>query len=299
MSDSKKRKEGPGDDRSRGMKRSKGGSGGKWQTPHQAAKVASRGSGRVEVGDMGIWATCARRMEGRATEELKAMFEECAERFYGLKSGADQAEDEDEDESTDDIEASIKKEVASLDDQKGLKKLFSPVHLDLECVLFFKTRAPIDPVDFVHRICKEIKGLEEVGKTVLGAQFLLSGEGAKEQMQRPQQLTPYSYAIRPTIRNHTTLKRDTVIKQVASMVGDMHKVNLTAPDRVIIVEIYQTVCGMSVIGGDWEELKRFNLAELYQSTRPPLENKAESNPQGVTTDEPPPPPSPPTDAASS
>lgn len=25
---------------------------------------------------MGIWATCARRMEGRATEELKALFEE-------------------------------------------------------------------------------------------------------------------------------------------------------------------------------------------------------------------------------
>ena len=25
---------------------------------------------------MGIWATCARRMEGRATKELKAMFEE-------------------------------------------------------------------------------------------------------------------------------------------------------------------------------------------------------------------------------
>jgi hypothetical protein len=25
---------------------------------------------------MGIWATCARRMEGRATEELKVLFEE-------------------------------------------------------------------------------------------------------------------------------------------------------------------------------------------------------------------------------
>jgi hypothetical protein len=55
---------------------SQGGSGGKWQTPHQQAKLASRGTGKIEPGDMGIWATCARRQEGRATEELKAMFEE-------------------------------------------------------------------------------------------------------------------------------------------------------------------------------------------------------------------------------
>jgi tRNA acetyltransferase TAN1 len=104
-------------------------------------------------------------------------------------------------------------------DKKGTTKLFSPVHLDLECVLFFKTRSPIDPVDFVHRICKEAaskpdirrmryvnrltpvtiigrateKGLEEVGKTVLGAHFQLSGEEEKEAVQEePQNRTPYS-----------------------------------------------------------------------------------------------------------
>jgi tRNA acetyltransferase TAN1 len=31
----------------------------------------------------------------------------------------------------------------------------------------------------------------------------------------------------------------------------------------------QTVCGMSVVGSDWEKLKRFNLAELYQQTKTP------------------------------
>jgi tRNA(Ser,Leu) C12 N-acetylase TAN1 len=30
-----------------------------------------------------------------------------------------------------------------------------------------------------------------------------------------------------------------VIRQVADMVGDAHKVDLTAPDKVILVEIYQ------------------------------------------------------------
>jgi tRNA acetyltransferase TAN1 len=94
-------------------------------------------------------------------------------------------------------------------DKHAPTKLFSPVHLDLQCVLFFKTRPPIDPVDFVHRICEEIvsnssvrkmkyanrltpmtmigkateKGVEEVGKEVLGATFNLAKVGHEEKDQ--------------------------------------------------------------------------------------------------------------------
>jgi hypothetical protein len=54
-----------------------GGSGGKWQTPHQKAKfAASQGSGKIEPGDVGIWATCAKNQENRAREELLSMFED-------------------------------------------------------------------------------------------------------------------------------------------------------------------------------------------------------------------------------
>jgi len=172
-------------------------------------------------------------MEGRATEELKSMFEEvsrillcvgqtdsfkCAERFYGLGSGSDPADEEDE--PVEDIEVSIKKEVASLSDRRATPKLFSPVHLDLECVLLFKTQSPIDPVDFVDRICKEIllkpnirrmryanrltpvtmigkateKGLVEVAKTVLGAHFQLSGEES-EDTHGGEQKKPPPYSV--------------------------------------------------------------------------------------------------------
>jgi tRNA acetyltransferase TAN1 len=84
-------------------------------------------------------------------------------------------------------------------------KLISPVRLDLQCVLFFKIRPPIDPVAFVHRICKEVvstsgirrmryinrltpmtlmgkateKGLGEVGKIVLGQHFNLREDQEK------------------------------------------------------------------------------------------------------------------------
>jgi tRNA acetyltransferase TAN1 len=45
---------------------------------------------------------------------------------------------------------------------------------------------------------------------------------------------------------------------------------------------------MSVVGSDWEKLKRFNLAELYQPSSKAAAVKAEAIPQSVTTDEGPP-----------
>lgn len=55
---------------------SQGGSGGKWQTPHQKSKASTpRGGGKIEPGDAGIWATCMKSKEGKATEELKSLFE--------------------------------------------------------------------------------------------------------------------------------------------------------------------------------------------------------------------------------
>ncbi|KAF8866085.1 hypothetical protein BDZ45DRAFT_700739 [Acephala macrosclerotiorum] len=318
MADSpKKRKERTGGDGAeRGGKRSKGGSGGKWQTPHQQAKVAARGAGKkIEPGDVGIWATCARNQEGRATVELKAMLEECAERFYGIKSGPDEVEDEEEE----DIEVSIQKELAGMDKKQDKStKLFTPVHVDLACVLFFKTQPTINPVDLVHRICKEVasnpkirrmryvnrltpmtvigkateKGLDEVSKLVLSKYFNLNvqkDEGEAGGDDDLDQLTCIQYAIRPTIRNHNTLNRDAVIKQIASLIADTHKVDLTNSDKVILVDIYQTVCGMSVVGSDWEALKRFNLSELYSHNQPTTKTKdasnAEAKPQSATTGE--------------
>jgi len=94
--------------------------------------------------------------------------------------------------------------MVALTERKKEPKMFSPVHINAPCVLFFKTRDPIDPADFVHRICKEVvttpgvrrlkyvnrltpmtlmgrateNGLDEVGKAVLGKCFQLSGVDA-------------------------------------------------------------------------------------------------------------------------
>ena len=73
------------------------------------------------------------------------------------------------------------------------------------------------------------------------------------------------YALRPTIRSHQQLKRDVLISKLANLIQPEHKVNLTSPGKVVLVEIYQMFCGMSVVdGGEWESLKRYNMNELYR-----------------------------------
>ncbi|KFY73854.1 hypothetical protein V499_06085 [Pseudogymnoascus sp. VKM F-103] len=292
MADTNKRKSGPGDSRDdKQGKRSKGGSGGKWQTPHQKSKASTpRGGGKIEPGDAGIWATCMKSKEGKATEELKSLFEHSAEKFYNISPVK---EDEDEDE---DIEASIRKEISDMAATKDAPKLFQPVFLDVQCVLFFKLQPAIEPVDFVHRICEEAASnptgrkhrflnrltpmtrmgratqadLEGLAREVLQKHFrLVDGDGTEGKAGESDAQDFCSYAIRPTIRNHSLLKRDVVINTIANLIDKSHKVSLTNPDKVILVELYQNVCGISVVGSDWETLKRYNLNEIYLPTPKP------------------------------
>jgi tRNA acetyltransferase TAN1 len=121
-----------------------------------------------------------------------------AERFYEIVACEVMPATEQDEEP--DIESSIQREIYSIAVKQGSAKLFTPVYLDLQCVLFFKTRPPIVPVDFVRRICEDArsdeikkrvrfvnrltpmtmiakateKGLEDVGKMVLGKHFQLA-----------------------------------------------------------------------------------------------------------------------------
>jgi len=53
---------------------------------------------------------------------------------------------------------------------------------------------------------------------------------------------------------------------VAQAVGPDHKVDLKDFDLLILVEVYRNICGLSVVGGDFDTaMKRFNLDELASS----------------------------------
>ncbi|KAF2862191.1 hypothetical protein K470DRAFT_16248 [Piedraia hortae CBS 480.64] len=237
-------------------------------------------SATIQPGDSGIWATCNKGKEGKCVTELRELFNVYAEKLYPTAatqqtSAASQeliADDED-------IEQAIQREVAEIR-KPSTPQLFTHVHINMPCVVFFKTIAPVDPVSLVRQICEDVlehrelkrthfvmrlspmtmirrastEGLEKVAREVLYTHF----------HQGPA--SPKKFAIRPTIRNHDTLTREEVIKQVASIVGPNHSVDLKYYDLLIIVEIYKNVCGMAVVDGSFERLKRYNVSELLGPT---------------------------------
>ncbi|KAL8808761.1 MAG: hypothetical protein Q9200_004046 [Gallowayella weberi] len=246
-----------------------------WQMP----KRNFSSSPSINPGDAGIWATCDMHKEGLCTVELRDLFNEYASLIYGDATASDTAITKDDDLASDDIEAEINKEVKGIQNSK-VEALFTPVKIDVQCVLFFKTREPVEPVSFVHRICSDAmnkatarrtrhlkrltpmtrmgkaaeKSLEEVAKVVLAPVFHRDGVSAQK------------FAIRTTIRNNHAMKRDDIIKRVAGLVGEPHTVDLKKYDQLVLVDVYRNILGMSIVGSDFEKLKRFNVTEIYEPT---------------------------------
>ncbi|KAI0198648.1 hypothetical protein F4808DRAFT_435306 [Astrocystis sublimbata] len=279
------------------LKKSKGGNQGKWMTSNHKDKLAAMKGRNLEVGDAGFWVTCQRQKEMRAADEIMSLCEDYGQKLFGIdpepaahgSNGQDQEEPEE-------IEAMIEKELADLQTSAAKKPKQGPfdlLRMNVDCVLFVRTRAPVDPMVLTREICKDAtkakeksmwrsrfinkltpitltgkatdKGLEDVARKVMGEHFQLAdGEGEGEEGSDGSSC---SYAIRPTIRSHSTLKRGEIIDKVASMISNRHKVDLGNPDKVIIIEIFQTFLGMSVVERDWEAMKRYNIHELYAAAR--------------------------------
>jgi tRNA acetyltransferase TAN1 len=128
------------------------------------------------------------------------------ETLFGTENEETMKPDDIEQDNHDaDIEASIREEISDLK-KSSSKNLFQPVKIDVRCVVFFKTRAPIEPVALVHRVCTDTlqghreqrsrwtrrltpmsmmgkateKGLEDVSKVVLAPHFHADGVKSKK-----------------------------------------------------------------------------------------------------------------------
>ncbi|KAK7558206.1 hypothetical protein BKA81DRAFT_370217 [Phyllosticta paracitricarpa] len=265
--------------------------------PHAA------GGSSIEAGDSGIWATCAMGREGKAVGELRDTFDQYCKKLYGVggdgsteeEGGGDGDDDDDDAKDAGDIEAEIKKEI------EGIRKptrepLFRNVRIDTDCIMFFKTRAPIDPVEFVRRICEDAMAAASSGGAAQKATgrfvkrltpMTLMGKATEEGLQdvATKVVAPHfhgadkagkKFAIRPNVRNHKSMTRDTIIRTVAAAVGPGHSVDLKNYDLLILVDVYKNMCGISVVGDEFERLKRFNLSEIYEPSPKEQPKEAEA-----------------------
>jgi tRNA acetyltransferase TAN1 len=182
-----------------------------------------------------------------------------------------------------DIEASIAAELESLKPKAAASEPWTMISLDIPCVSFIRlsqTPTPIDPVDLVHKICtdaasdsttKRSRYIKRLTPMTLMKKSLGNGLESLCTAVLPSHFGPSSpackFAIRPTVRNkNNQLDRDVVIKIVADEVANLgaHTVDLTNYDKCILVDVYRSVMGMSVVGKEYEALKRYNLAEIYE-----------------------------------
>jgi tRNA acetyltransferase TAN1 len=246
------------------LKRRKGGD--KWQ------KLQSRQQRRaiIESGDSGIFLTCDMGREGKCVAEALDLFSQYNTDTCGVDEESPAAG-----ELEDDIEDQIKREMEGLK-PKSTSSPFQAVQLDTPCLTFIRTDNSIDPVRLVHGLCAQAQSSPEQKRSrwirrmtpITSIRKTLSADLEQFAMEI---LKPYfhsggppkKYAIRPTIRSNEKFKRDTVIATVADVVGREHKVDLKNYDLIILVDVFQNIIGMSVVGGDYDRLKRFNLAELY------------------------------------
>lgn len=249
-------------------KRSNGNGGGK----SKKHKV----NGFIDPNTSGIYVTCHRGREQQCRKELMNLFSEKIEEYYDLDELDDK---ENSDEENLSIEDQIKKELNDLRESKSSKKeLLKPIDLGCECLIFIKTRRPIDPESFVERLCCE--SLKSNTKTTRYTQKLTpitysvspTIEEVKKLAKRvlkphfhAESQKPYKFAIQITRRNFNALPKPDMIKAIAECVGHDHghSVDLKKYDKLILVECYKSNVGMSV-ANSYDELEKFNLQQIFE-----------------------------------
>lgn len=128
----------------------------------------------------------------------------------------------------------------------------------------------LTPISLVRKTMAN--GLESLCDELLPAHFLIGDEQSTESgiNNAGKPLSQgFKFAIRPTIRNNNKLDRDQVIQIVAAKVEALgkkkHTVDLKGYDKLILIDVYRNIVGMSVVGSEFETLKRFNLSEIHSS----------------------------------
>lgn len=252
-------------------------------------------------GDKGIFVSCDKGREKKCLLELHDLVQDYLEQNNLDTLGQSLTALPDVDLANgieDDIAAELSsmRETETQTDLNNSAKPMQLITLDVPCVSFlrFPHGSALDPVDMIHvlclsatdkttpqrsryvkrltpvlSLCKTLnQGLQKACDEVLPVIF---GPKAGDQIKQ------FKFAIRPTIRNNDKLNRDEVIKTVADRVQElgrnMHSVDLKQYEKGILVEVYRGWVGMSVVDNNdnskhklgFEQLKRFNLAEIYAS----------------------------------
>lgn len=219
--------------------------------------------------------SCVKGKEKQTVGELYDLFESLASDLWPGDSAPSNAGEDHSDEDNDDVdlEKQIAKEVASMKRPRKEQR-FVNCQTNTPCVVFISCKPPVDPVKLV---VKYINDVIETGVTNTRFTQRLTPVSASCAVNVPEiqslcrrVILPffnsepdkkYSYRIELRLRNHKTLSKSTIIKEVANCVPERHKVDLENAEVFILIEVFKSTCGMSVVK-DYYRLQKFNVMEI-------------------------------------
>ena len=242
-------------------------------------KKPKSGAKLLEPNTAGIYATCPRGKEKQCRQELMTVLSEKITEYFDLPENDDNKSEETNALS---IEEKIQQELSEMKeaDKNTKANYLQPIDVDIECVVFIKTRKPVDPVMLVEKYAQEC--YDSGVKTTRNTQKLTPISDSCRATTDPEDhlkdlarrvlaphfhasdRKPVKFAIQVSKKNFDTLTSEVIIKAVAETVGrdHGHTVDLKNYDKLIIVECYKNNIGMSVVE-NYLKYSKFNLQQIY------------------------------------
>ncbi|CDO91707.1 unnamed protein product [Kluyveromyces dobzhanskii CBS 2104] len=254
----------------------------------------------------GIYISCTRTKEKAAASEILSILEEKVEEYYADELNVMNASSLEEPDSADSTtgenssqgpkkELSIEEEVqqeleelkshkSTLVDTKRNKPILEQIDLQAECLVFIKTRKPIVPEKFVHRIIKDLADPNDLKKRTRFVQKLTpvtdSSHASMEELAKlcervlPQHFheegsEPVKFAVEINKRNFNTMDKMEMIKYIAGFVGKQgslnHTVDLKNYDKLVLLQCFKNNIGMCVVNKDYRtDYKKYNVQEIFE-----------------------------------
>ncbi|KDQ57361.1 hypothetical protein JAAARDRAFT_35992 [Jaapia argillacea MUCL 33604] len=234
--------------------------------------------GKRTVDGPGVWVTCVRGKEKQVVGELYDVFESLADEMWpSSEELGDVGEDEDDDEGDEELslEEQVRREVEKMKKPRKAKgSRFANCQTNTSCVVFIGCKSPVDPVALVR---KHVENVLRTGITHTRFTQRLTPVSSACVANIPEikglcrrVILPffenrsdkiYTYKIEIRSRHHNTISRDSIIQEVVACIPSQHKVDLSDPDVFVLVELFRSVCGMSVVE-DYYQLQKFNVMEI-------------------------------------
>ncbi|KAI0733638.1 hypothetical protein C8Q72DRAFT_812332 [Fomitopsis betulina] len=226
--------------------------------------------GQRVVDGPGVWVTCVKGKEKQTVGELYDLFGSLASELW--PEAGDDSEDGDPG-GADDLEKQIAKEVESMKRPRKEQR-FANCQTSTPCVVFISCKPPVDPVELV---VKHVQHVMNDGVTQTRFTQRLTPVAATCVANLPEVISlskrvivpffeedpekVYRYKIELRMRNHNTISKSALIDGLAKAIPERHKVDLDTPEVFILVEIFKSMCGMSVVK-DYYQLHKFNVMEI-------------------------------------